>query len=175
MCSCAVLKTLSSPAQEGGIGQPCFGIMTRFGNRAAVHHSGEDPHSYLWERGIHDFDSIIHLFDSKPKKVWADSFNPPWSPYKGGGGGGWGGKGRRRRGGGEEEHGEVQRGGTWSTITLTPILSASATIWAASFSVLQKGFSTCPAPKPPVLSKRPARPHNSAIQTRFTVGNADGA
>ena len=86
MCSCAVLKTLSWLAQEGGIGQPCFGIMTRFGNRAAVHHSGEDPHSYLWERGIHDFDSIIHLFDSKPKKVWADSFNPPWSPYKGGGG-----------------------------------------------------------------------------------------
>ena len=67
-----------------------------------------------------------------------------------------------KRGGGEEEHEEVQRGGggTWSTITLTPIFSASATILAASFSVLQKGFSTCPAPKPPVLSKRPARPYN---------------
>jgi len=33
-----------------------------------------------------DFDSICHLFDSKPKKVFADSFNPPWSPYKGGAG-----------------------------------------------------------------------------------------
>ena len=35
---------------------------------------------------IADFDSICHLFDSKPKKVFADSFNPPWSPYKGGAG-----------------------------------------------------------------------------------------
>ena len=47
------------------------------------------------------------------------------------------------------------------------------TIWAASFSVLQKGFSTCPAPKPPVLSKRPARAYKkSSVERRFTVGNA---
>ena len=72
--------------KEGKIGQPYFGLMTRYGNRQNPHHSGEDDHAYLWERGIHDFDSICHLFDSKPKKVFADSFNPPWSPYKGGGG-----------------------------------------------------------------------------------------
>ena len=29
------------------------------------------------ERGIHDFDSIIHLFDSPPKRVWYDSCNHP--------------------------------------------------------------------------------------------------
>ena len=72
--------------KSGKIGQPYFGMMTRYGNRANPHHSGEDDHSYLWERGIHDFDSIVHLFDSKPKRIFADSFNPPWSGYKGGAG-----------------------------------------------------------------------------------------
>jgi hypothetical protein len=34
----------------------------------------------------------------------------------------------------------------------------------------------CPGRKPPFLAaKRPARPYKSAIQNRFTVGNAEGA
>ena len=39
--------------KEGKLGQPYFGLMTRYGNRQNPHHSGEDDHAYLWERGIH--------------------------------------------------------------------------------------------------------------------------
>ena len=64
--------------------------MTRFGNRPNVKHSGDDAHAYLWERGIHDLDTICHMFGSRPSRIFCDSFNPPWSPYKGGSGvNGW--------------------------------------------------------------------------------------
>ena len=36
------------------------------------------------ERGIHDFDQLRHLLDSEPKRLFCNSFNPPWSPYSGG-------------------------------------------------------------------------------------------
>ena len=75
--------TLAALAAGGSLGQPYFGLMTRFGNRPGVKHSGEDDHAYLWERGIHDLDTICHIFSSTPAKIFCDSFNPPWSPYKG--------------------------------------------------------------------------------------------
>ena len=53
-------------------------IAARTGNRPNVKHSGEDDHAYLWERGIHDLDSICHMFGSTPSKIFCDSFNPPW-------------------------------------------------------------------------------------------------
>jgi predicted dehydrogenase len=83
--------TLAALAASGSMGRgPYFGLMTRFGNRPSVKHSGEDDHAYLWERGIHDLDSICHMFGSTPSKIFCDSFNPPWSPYKGGSGvNGW--------------------------------------------------------------------------------------
>jgi predicted dehydrogenase len=58
---------LNALVRGGEMGRPAFGFMTRFGHRANVHHSGEDAHSYLWERGIHDLDSIMWAFDSAPK------------------------------------------------------------------------------------------------------------
>ena len=71
---------------EGTLGQPCFGLMTQFGWRPGTHHSGNDVHSYLWERGIHDLDAIAFMMASAPTRVWAHDFNPPWSPYRGGSG-----------------------------------------------------------------------------------------
>ena len=71
---------------EETLGRPCFGLMTQFGWRPGTHHSGDDVHSYLWERGIHDLDAIAFMMDSTPTRVWAHDFNPPWSPYKGGSG-----------------------------------------------------------------------------------------
>jgi predicted dehydrogenase len=55
-------------------------------HRATVHNSGVDDHAYLWEHGIHDFDSMRFVFGSEPKRLFCDSYNPPWSPYKGGAG-----------------------------------------------------------------------------------------
>lgn len=67
-------------------GKPVFGVMTKSGWRPAVHHSGEDAHAYLWERGIHDFDTLRWLFNADVEHISCLSFNPPWSPYKGGAG-----------------------------------------------------------------------------------------
>lgn len=76
--------TLAALARSGSVGQPYFGLMTRFGHRPNVKHSGDDTHAYLWERGIHDFDTALQMFASAPRRIWCDSFNPPWSPYKAG-------------------------------------------------------------------------------------------
>ena len=78
--------TLNRLVREGRYGRPVFGLMTKFGWRPRVHHSGEDEHAYLWERGIHDLDTLRYLFNADPVRVWGHSFNPPWSPYKGGAG-----------------------------------------------------------------------------------------
>ena len=51
-----------------------------------MHHSGEDEHSYLWERGIHDFDTMRFMFADTPKRMWAHRFNRSWSPCKAGAG-----------------------------------------------------------------------------------------
>ena len=82
--------TMARLVAEGGLGQPAFGHMSSFSWRAGVHHSGMDRHAYLWERGIHDLDTMRFVFGTAPRRVWGHSFNPPWSPYRGGGGAhGW--------------------------------------------------------------------------------------
>ncbi len=81
----APILTLRRLVRESVYGHPSFGLMTKYGWRPGVHHSGSDRHSYLWERGIHDFDAVCHLLDALPKRVWANSFNPTRSPYDGGG------------------------------------------------------------------------------------------
>ncbi len=78
--------TLRRLIRAGTYGVPEFGLMTKFGWRPGTHHSGDDRHAYLWERGIHDLDEIVSVLGSRPVRVWADSFNPSWSPYQGGGG-----------------------------------------------------------------------------------------
>ncbi len=78
--------TINRLAREGTLGKPMFGLMTKFGWRPRTHHSTEDRHAYLWERGIHDLDTMRFLFDAAPSRIWAHSFNPPWSPYEGGAG-----------------------------------------------------------------------------------------
>ena len=78
--------TLRRLLREGTYGKPEFGLMTKFAWRPGTHHSGHDRHAYLWERGVHDMDEIISIVGAKPMRVWADSFNPSWSPYQGGGG-----------------------------------------------------------------------------------------
>ena len=76
--------TIRRLLQSGELGHPSFGLMTKYGWRPRVHHSGADQHAYLWERGIHDFDQLRHLLDSEPRRLFCHSFNPPWSPYSGG-------------------------------------------------------------------------------------------
>lgn len=78
--------TLRRLIRDGTYGVPAFGLMTKFGWRPGTHHSGKDRHAYLWERGIHDLDEIASVVGARPVRVWADSFNPSWSPYQGGGG-----------------------------------------------------------------------------------------
>ncbi|MCY3765355.1 MAG: Gfo/Idh/MocA family oxidoreductase [Gemmatimonadetes bacterium] len=78
--------TINRLVREGAYGRPVFGLMTKYGWRPRVHHSGDDEHAYLWERGIHDLDTLRYLFNADPVRIWGHSFNPPWSPYKGGAG-----------------------------------------------------------------------------------------
>ena len=79
--------TLNRLIRDEVYGKACFGLMTKFGWRSkGVHHSGKDRHSYLWERGIHDFDTMRFVFADDPARIWGHSFNPPWSPYQGGAG-----------------------------------------------------------------------------------------
>ena len=44
--------TLQAIVRGGTLGRPYFGLMTRFGHRSNVRHSGDDDHAYLWERGV---------------------------------------------------------------------------------------------------------------------------
>jgi predicted dehydrogenase len=81
----APILTIRRLLQEGDLGRASFGLMTKYGWRPGIHHSGPDKHAYLWERGIHDFDAVHYLLDATPKRIWCHSFNPAWSPYSGGG------------------------------------------------------------------------------------------
>ena len=79
--------TMGRLIREDVYGKASFGMLAELGwRKKGVYHSGEDDHSYLWERGIHDFDTMRYVFDDLPRRMWAHSFNPPWSPYKGGAG-----------------------------------------------------------------------------------------
>ncbi len=78
--------TLARLIREEAYGKPAFGLMTKFSWRPNVHHSGKVRHSYLWERGIHDLDSLRSIFNDEPAWVWGHSFNPPWSLYQHGAG-----------------------------------------------------------------------------------------
>ena len=82
----AATVTIHRLVREGTYGKPAFGLMTKYGWRPGVHHSGMDVHAYLWERGIHDLDAMRYMFDAAPVRTWGHSFNPDWSPYRGGGG-----------------------------------------------------------------------------------------
>ena len=79
--------TLNRLMREKVYGEVSFGMhMALSWRKKGVHHSGEDTHSYLWERGIHDFDTMRFMFADTPKRMWAHDFNPSWSPYKAGAG-----------------------------------------------------------------------------------------
>lgn len=82
----AVNATLARLVREAVYGKPAFGLMTKFSWRPRTHHSGQQKHSYLWERGIHDLDTIRSIFNSDVIGVSGRSFNPPWSPYAHGAG-----------------------------------------------------------------------------------------
>jgi predicted dehydrogenase len=68
------------------VGPAAFGLMSKFGWRPNPHHSGHVRHSYLWERGVHDLDTLRTLLNAAPVRVSGYSFNPPWSPYDHGSG-----------------------------------------------------------------------------------------
>ena len=78
--------TLRRLIRDRVYGVPELGLMTKFSWRPGTHHSRGDHHAYLWERGIHDLDEIIFYLDARPIRLWAHSFNPSWSPYRGSGG-----------------------------------------------------------------------------------------
>ncbi|MEW6754274.1 MAG: Gfo/Idh/MocA family oxidoreductase [Candidatus Latescibacterota bacterium] len=82
----AAAWTLARLTRQQVYGRPVFGLMTKAGWRPGVHHSGQDDHAYLWERGIHDFDTLRWIFAAEPRRISCLSFNPPWSPYRGGAG-----------------------------------------------------------------------------------------
>ncbi len=78
--------TLAKIIKEKIYGKPSFGVLNIFGWRPKVHHSGEVIHSYLWERGVHDLDTLRAILHSEPVYVSGYSFNPFWSPYRHGAG-----------------------------------------------------------------------------------------
>ena len=79
--------TMNRLIREEAYGKACFGMHIALSwRKKGVHHSGEDTHSYLWERGIHDFDTMRFRFADTPKRMWAHDFNPSWSPYMAGAG-----------------------------------------------------------------------------------------
>jgi len=75
-------RKLGSLIKKEVYGRPSFGMQVNLSWRPGVRHSGNVRHSYLWERSVHDFDTIRSFFNSQPKRVWGYSFNPSWSPYK---------------------------------------------------------------------------------------------
>lgn len=81
--ACATMARL---IREGTCGAVSFGIMTKFSWRPGTHHSGDIVHSYLWERGVHDLDTLRAIFNNEAVRVSGHSFNPSWSPYRHGGG-----------------------------------------------------------------------------------------
>ncbi|HCL29373.1 MAG TPA: hypothetical protein DIC52_13165 [Candidatus Latescibacteria bacterium] len=83
---CNPAHQMREVVRSGQLGRPEFGQVSTYGWRPRTHHSGRDAHAYLWERGVHDFDAAMYMFDSVPARLWCDSFNPSWSPYRGGGG-----------------------------------------------------------------------------------------
>jgi len=87
----AATVTMARHVREETYGKANFALYTKIGWRSkGVHHSGLDDHSYLWERGIHDLDTMRYIMGKDPVRMWAHSFNPSWSPYKGGAGvSGW--------------------------------------------------------------------------------------
>ena len=78
--------TFARLVREKAYGRVANGLVTKFGWRPKVHHSGTMKHAYLWERGVHDFDTIRAVFGEEVKRVSALAFNPPWSPYAHGAG-----------------------------------------------------------------------------------------
>ena len=81
-----VYTTLARLIKEEIYGKPFFGLMVVFDWRPKVHHSGKVRHSYLWERGIHDLDTLRGVLNSEALYVSGYSFNPSWSPYEHGAG-----------------------------------------------------------------------------------------
>ena len=77
-----IYKKLANLIKEETYGKPSFGLQVNLSWRPGVHHSGKFRHSYLWERSVHDFDTIRSLFNTQPRRVWGYSFNPSWSPYE---------------------------------------------------------------------------------------------
>lgn len=83
----AATVTMRRLIKDEVYGRASFGMQMKLSwRKKGVHHSGQDDHSYLWERGIHDFDTMRFIFASDPVRMWAHSFNPSWSPYKAGAG-----------------------------------------------------------------------------------------
>ena len=83
----AATVTMRRLIKDEVYGKASFGMHMKLSWRSkGVHHSGEDEHSYLWERAIHDFDTMRFMFADTPKRMWAHSFNPSWSPYRAGAG-----------------------------------------------------------------------------------------
>jgi len=78
--------TLHRHVKEETFGVAYSGTSTRYTWRENPKHSATTRHSYLWELGIHDLDTMRYVFDSTPARVWGHSFNPPWSPYEHGAG-----------------------------------------------------------------------------------------
>lgn len=81
-----IYQTINRLVRDRVYGAPSYGLMTTFGWRPGTHHSGLDRHSYLWERGIHDLDTLCFMLNAEPMRIWGHSFNPSWSPYAGGAG-----------------------------------------------------------------------------------------
>lgn len=78
--------TLSRIIREKIYGEVSCGILNVLSWRPKVRHSGKVRHSYLWERGVHDLDTLRSILNSEPVYVYGNSFNPNWSPYEHGAG-----------------------------------------------------------------------------------------
>ncbi len=78
--------TIARLVTQRAYGRAGTGLMVKYGWRPKVRHSGTTKHSYVWERAVHDLDTLRAVFGEEVKRVSAISFNPPWSPYAHGAG-----------------------------------------------------------------------------------------
>lgn len=77
-----VERKVAEWVQNGRYGKLGFGTYTYYRNRPEMHNAtNENP--FLWEQGVHCFNSMLAMFDRRALTVCAHGIKPSWSRYNG--------------------------------------------------------------------------------------------
>jgi predicted dehydrogenase len=76
----SVARTLARVARSGELGRIAYAqVRFRAHSNQVGNYRAELPHFALLERGVHLFDLVRAVLGREPARVWAKSWNPPWS------------------------------------------------------------------------------------------------